>query len=62
MQTQHPTGRKRRRHACAIAMLGAACSMTPPDEAHASGIPFATDRPQTWQFSSDFEGTYDSFG
>jgi hypothetical protein len=43
-------------------MLGAACSMTPPDEAHASGIPFATDRPQTWQFSSDFEGTYDSFG
>ncbi|GAB7541768.1 hypothetical protein [Cupriavidus sp. 8B] len=30
--------------------------------AGAAGIPFATNRPQTWQFSSDFTEPYSSFG
>jgi len=53
---------RRRREAMMLALLGATCTLLPVGLAHASGIPFATDRPQTWQFSSDFEGTYDSFG
>lgn len=53
---------RRRREAMMLALLGTTCTLLPAALAHASGIPFATDRPQTWQFSSDFEGTYDSFG
>src|SRR5260370_38966110 len=52
----------RRREAIKLAFLGAACTLQAVGSAHASGIPFATDRPRTWQFSSDFVCTYDSFG
>ncbi|SAL82184.1 hypothetical protein AWB68_06418 [Caballeronia choica] len=53
---------RRQRATLMIALASSACTLLPMPSAQASGIPFATDRPQTWQFSSDFEGTYDSFG
>jgi hypothetical protein len=53
---------RRLRAAMMLAMLGVTCTVLPAGSAHASGLPFATGRPQTWQFSSDFEGTYDSLG
>jgi hypothetical protein len=56
------TGSLRRSRRVAGAVVGAACTMLPILPATASVIPFATDRPQTWQFSSDFDEPYSSFG
>ncbi|WP_280289063.1 transporter [Pseudomonas sp. BN417] len=41
-------------------MLGA--GLLPHPQAQASGIPFAGNRPQSFQFSSDFTEPYNSFG
>jgi hypothetical protein len=60
--TAHPRRCLRRRESVMSALIGAACTMLPAVSAVASGIPFAIDRPQTWQFSSDFEEPYSSFG
>jgi hypothetical protein len=54
--------RLQRREAMMLAIPGVTCAPRPVGPAHASGLPVATDRPQTGQFSSVFEGTYDSFG
>lgn len=43
--------------ATAIAVLGC-CAAT----VHASGIPFAGNRPESFEFSTDFKEPYDSFG
>jgi hypothetical protein len=43
-----------------LCVLGA--SLYPTDKAQASGIPFASNRPQSFQFSSDFTEPYNSVG
>jgi len=49
--------RRRAARAVAVGVLGLGAA-----QAQAAGIPFATDRPQSWQFSSDFDEAYSSFG
>lgn len=58
MHHRYNTSAKRAaRFMLAAITLGGACHA-----AHAGGIPFAGNRPQSFQFSTDFKDPYDSFG